>query len=364
VTISENNINTSSKKFELGFINSLSERCNLEVIYIGKEVAKEGVDTVGNNITYKCINHHSIKGFIALLRCLAKRNGSTKRTVITSAYYPLLSFVLLIMKSLDVRVFSFIYDTHRSGTKGMGSIKRYLAELYFSLGFLMAKRFTGLVVLNEAFIEKLKIKTPYMKTTVGAIIDKNKFISEYDISSSMGAIKTICFAGTLNEENGVEALLQAYKEDEGLGYEINFYGYGELQEKILAISKYDERIKYCGVLAQDELQKKFLEADFLINLRTVDAVSSDYAFPSKLIDCLATGVPVISNEIAVMGKLYKNCFYPIKSVSKEGVLDSLRELDKLEVFPLIKGEVEEVLRKNNNWNDIASEVLSFVEEGK
>lgn len=362
LTISENKINTSSKKFELGFVKALSKKCDLEVVYIGKVLNNKNINKIDKDISYQCINHYSIFGSISLLKHITNKDRHLNNIVITSAYYPLLSFILLISRLFGAKVFSYIYDTHKSATENMKKVKKTFANLYFLFGFIMAKRFNGFLVLNDTFIKKMNIEISYLRTRIGIDINVNNLNNKFIEDSSTNEQKIICFAGTLNEDNGVRILLEAFKKDKNIEFELHFYGYGDLEKDILKLTKQDNRIKFFGNVSQDILQKKFLEADYLINLRDPDSISLDYAFPSKFIDYLATGTPVISNYFPAMDEIYKSCIIPIKSFSADSILESLVGLESMKPLPFTKSEVKEILQKNNNWDNIVDNILPFIKK--
>jgi len=362
LTVSQNKIDTSSKKFELGFVKALSKKCDLEVVYIGKAINSENVNKIDKDISYQCINHYSIFGSISLLKHITNKDCYLNNIVITSAYYPLLSFILLISRLFGVSVFSYIYDTHKSATANMKQVKKTFVNLYFSLGFEMAKKFNGLFVLNNTFIKKMRIVTPYLKTRIGIDIDTNNFDNKFKVDISRNEHKIICFAGTLNDDNGVKILLETFKKNRNINYELHFYGYGNLEKDIVTLAKYDARIKFFGNTSQDILQKKLMEADYLINLRDPNALSSDYAFPSKFIDYLATGTPVISNYFPAMDEVYKSCIIPIASFSVDSILESLVELERMKLLPFSKNKVREILERKNNWDSIVDDILLFIKK--
>lgn len=360
LTIRQNNINTSSKKFELGLIQALSKKCDLEVVYIGKEPNNAKVNKITEDISYKCINHYSILGSISLLKHITNKDHYLNNIIITSAYYPLLSFILLVSKLFKTKVFSYIYDTHKNATENMRQVKKTFANLYFLFGFKMAKEFNGLLVLNDTFIKKMKIPTPYLKTKIG--ININNFDNKFQVGVPNYEHKVICFAGTLNGDNGVRILLEAFKKNKNICYELHFYGYGNLEKDIVNLEKDDNRIKFFGNISQDILQTKLIKADYLINLRDPNALSSDYAFPSKFIDYLATGTPVISNYFPAMDEVYRSCIIPVESFNTDAILDSLIKLEKIKSISFTKNQVGDILEKNNNWDNIVDDILLFIKK--
>lgn len=103
-------------------------------------------------------------------------------------------------------------------------------------------------------------------------------------------------AGMLWDQNGTRLILETLKQNPDLGIIVQFAGKGIDVPLIKKAAKVDSRIQYLGMLTLDKLFKVYEQADVLFNLRLEEEV--DYHFPSKLLECLATGRHVISTPVA------------------------------------------------------------------
>lgn len=107
------------------------------------------------------------------------------------------------------------------------------------------------------------------------------------------------FAGTLWETNGVSLMLEAMERMHDSRVRLWIAGDGARKAQVEAAAARDPRIVYLGKLSPAELHEAYRKADVLLNTRVTSGVhASPYLFPSKLLECLATGKPVISTAVA------------------------------------------------------------------
>jgi glycosyltransferase involved in cell wall biosynthesis len=104
----------------------------------------------------------------------------------------------------------------------------------------------------------------------------------------------IVLAGRLDETNGVKLMLGAAGLLPGDGYEVWIAGSGPLSELVRDAAAKDARIVYAGFLSLDEIYSLYRSADILVNARITQELNTRFFFPSKLLEFMATGIPVIS----------------------------------------------------------------------
>ena len=80
---------------------------------------------------------------------------------------------------------------------------------------------------------------------------------------------------------------------EDLEYELWLCGGGELTDYIIEQSQKFNNIKYFGYVSTEKIQELQMMATVLINPRKNDAEYTKYSFPSKTMEYLASGKPVI-----------------------------------------------------------------------
>jgi len=134
----------------------------------------------------------------------------------------------------------------------------------------------------------------------------------------------VVYAGGLHEIYGVKKLVDSIL---GLPSDLNikmlFLGKGDQLEYIQRSSIHDSRVEYGGFLNNEELIPELLSADLLINPRPTSFEFTGQSFPSKLIEYLASGIPVLTTRIASIPQCYEEFFYYIDDESEEGIQQAI-----------------------------------------
>lgn len=353
-SMSDNIFDTSSKIFEYGLVKSIATQCDLHIIHLGSS-KKERVTV--KNLSFSSINYNSPCGAIRLLMAICSETKSNKASILTTGYYPTLSSVLLLSRAIGFKTFSYVYDTHTLATERMPKIKRKILNAYFNIGFFLAKKMTGLLVVNDLFISKLGIVTPYMKTQVGVQLPPEKKESKSKESSSR---TVILFAGTINFDNGADLIVEFLKGNKTTGFEFHFYGSGDSLHAIVDYMKSDDRIKYFGRIPEALLNERIESANFLINLRNPKSLSCLYAFPSKLVNFMATGTPVISNKFPGLDDHYVKYLIPVNNFTAESIAETLSLLKNESHQNKSTTTARDFIKKNNSWENISKDVIKFI----
>lgn len=106
--------------------------------------------------------------------------------------------------------------------------------------------------------------------------------------------KRIVYTGSLNKQFGIMNLILAVQ---GMSKDVELIlcGSGDAIQEIKKLN--DGRIKYLGVLDQVATRKVQLSANVLVNPRTNNGAYTRYSFPSKTIEYLSTGRPVVCYKL-------------------------------------------------------------------
>ena len=109
--------------------------------------------------------------------------------------------------------------------------------------------------------------------------------------------KLIFYAGAISREYGLIHLLNAFSLINGAEYRLLLAGGGNAVEEINRFAANDERIVYLGYLTPSEVEKYQQSATVLVNPRTSEHSFVKYSFPSKNMECLASGKPYIAHDL-------------------------------------------------------------------
>ncbi len=212
-----------------------------------------------------------------------------------------------------------------------------------------------LVLLTEQMKEVIDLHNVSGITITNGVADS--MIQKYTEKRK----KIILYSGTLNETNGIQNLIEAYKKLD-TDYELHFYGTGESVETIQQESKFNPRIQYKGALASEQVVTKQQEALILVNPRPVNQFFTPYSFPSKLIEYLTSGTATISTKLPCIPEEMYSVLETFESDTVESLYDGLNRLVHLSEQELIDiGNKQKAYAFNTYANTVqAQKVIDMI----
>lgn len=139
------------------------------------------------------------------------------------------------------------------------------------------------------------------------------------ISSEVNSF-VIVYAGGLSRSYGVDLLIDAVVDlDRCFNVKLKLFGRGEEEERIRGLSETDPRIFYGGFVESNKLIPIIRSADLLINPRPTHQLFASLSFPSKLIEYLAVGRPVLTTRVPSIPQDLEKAFLFIEDESIEGI---------------------------------------------
>lgn len=173
------------------------------------------------------------------------------------------------------------------------------------------------------------------------VVDINKLIKN---KNTKDEIFKITYAGGLHEVYGLKLLVDAIVGlNPNISIQLLLYGKGDQVDYIKEKSLSDSRIKYMGFCDNEELVPALLNSDLLVNPRPSHQEFATLSFPSKLIEYLYTGIPVLTTRIKSIPADYQEHFFYINDESVIGIqnaiLDIIQTPEKLRIEKANKAAV-------------------------
>jgi glycosyltransferase involved in cell wall biosynthesis len=185
---------------------------------------------------------------------------------------------------------------------------------------LLAK-FDGYVLLTEAMNARVN---PSGKPFLVAEGQADATMATRENRLSDKHEQKIClYAGMLHAEYGVLNLAKAFVRVENPEARLVFYGQGNAEQALRDIAQTDHRIELRGVAANETVVQEELKATLLINPRPTGEVFTAYSFPSKNLEYMASGTPVLTTRLSGMPREYDEYAYLFADESVEGMAQTL-----------------------------------------
>lgn len=227
------------------------------------------------------------------------------------------------------------------------------------LNLFIMKRFHSYLLLTDSMSGIVNPKNrPYIVLEGHA--DANMENVENILSEK--APKKIClYAGSLMEIYGIGNLVEGFVAADIPNAELHVYGSGDYEEELQVLAAQHETVKYLGVVPNEEIIKAELAATLLVNPRPTNEEYTKYSFPSKNMEYMASGTPVLTTKLPGMPADHLPHVFLIEDETAEGIKNAL-----LDVFSHTPEELHSfgaeakkfVINEKNNCAQ-AKKVLDF-----
>ena len=150
------------------------------------------------------------------------------------------------------------------------------------------------------------------------------------------------------------------KED---NIELWLCGNGNAEEMIKDFSTKDSRIKFYGKVEHDKVLEMQHEASFLVNPRHSTEDFIKYSFPSKTMEYMASGTPVIMCRLGCLPEEYKKHLLFFEDESIEGFSSTMSRvltMDPIALNELSYGAKNFIL-KNKTPDEQIGKVIRFLQ---
>lgn len=236
---------------------------------------------------------------------------SERSTVIL---YSLYNPYLKVLKKLKLKGYQFNYFliiTDLPGEFGVKNTNRLIGKIKDCIGkqnLNLAKYADGYVLLTEKMKDAVGIENkPY---TIIEGISGYEAEDLLPINQKTGE-PYILYTGALDKQFGLDMLIAAFKLLPKGSAKLVIAGSGDYEKELIKECEINENIKYLGYIGKEEVQKLQNGAAILVNPRSPKEEYTAYSFPSKTMEYLVSGTPVVMYALPGMPEEYiEHLFVP------------------------------------------------------
>ena len=248
-------------------------------------------------------------------------------------------------------------------------VEEEVSAIIDKLANRISKTLLGTYDMYLLLSEEMKTVIPHISKKAALVMEGIYELPDCQIETSIekktdNKEYTIMYAGSLYYEYGIMNLVEAVRQINDRDIRLIIFGRGNAENEIISIGKNDSRISYEGLISHDEIIKREATADLLVNPRPVDKDYVSYSFPSKTMEYMASGTPLIMADIPSLPDEYRQYIYLIQDNSIENIKDAIiyvKGVGRNEAIEKALNASDFIIHKKNHRIQ-CKQILNFVEK--
>ena len=176
--------------------------------------------------------------------------------------------------------------------------------------------------------------------------------------------RTIIYAGGISEVYGLKMLAKGFIKADVQNAKLVYYGSGPYVDEFKKMCEVHTNLEYRGVAPTDVVENEEMKATLLVNPRFSTEEFTKYSFPSKNMEYMASGTPLLTTNLPGMPSEYHRYVYLFKKETIEGYADMLRfilskSIEELNSFGL---KAKDFVLKNKNNIAQGKRIIDFLNQ--
>ena len=161
--------------------------------------------------------------------------------------------------------------------------------------------------------------------------------------------KILLYTGSLGIHTSINDLVDAFMKTTNSNFRLVICGGGECEEYVKKNAEIDKRIIFKGVLPRAEVLELQKKATAVINPRKPSIPITRYSFPSKTMEYMSSGTPLIGYKLGGIPEEYYAHYYAFSDESEKTLVDAINEI---------------LMKPQSELNEKAADAYRFISETK
>ncbi len=268
------------------------------------------------------------------LRRILKNSDRPVTVLVYSLYHPYLkALARLKKKHPDFRYILIVPDLPGVfGAESRNPVRKHLGRIMGKSSLQMSRLADGYVLLTEQMAGPLEIGDKPFTVVEGICNNEVTIPSDYRRQSP----PTVLYTGALDRAFGLDVLVEAFQKLPAGSAKLQLAGSGEYLETIQLLCAENPNISYLGYLPKEQIHALQRSASVLVNPRSAEEAYTQYSFPSKTMEYLSTGVPVVMNKLPGIPAEYHCHLFLTQSSTADSLAQTLQAVLQMDEQALLE----------------------------
>lgn len=309
--------------------------------------SKYGVDYIGFINFYVVRERIRQHMFYKKIKTYVEGCDDKVTILVYSLYHPFMKVIKKLKKKFGdkINISLIVPDlVGKYGIRHKEILKRLFYDRYANNQLKMSQYADSYVLLTEQMKDVLNVgEKPYVIC--------EGFLPDISVTSGENIEKKdkkiVLYTGSLNPVFGIKDLMDQFLKIKNEDAELWICGDEYWADVIKEYGKKDNRIKYKGFLPKQEILKLQRMASILVNPRKNDGEYTKYSFPSKTLEYMVSGTPVVMYKLDGIPDEYNEFIYYVDGDMKTKLEEVLTK-DNDELYKFGRDAKKFVLENKNN----------------
>lgn len=275
--------------------------------------------------------------------------------IVYSLHSPYLSPALKYVKRNNIRIITIVPDLPQYMFSNRGIVGNLLKKIDMKVIEAQTEKVDGYVLLTEQMASALNLSVPY--TIIEGISDD--IPDDCDAYSNRIHQTFVLYSGALSKKYGIDRLVDSFLKA-NIDCELWLCGDGSYVPELKTITEQNKKIKYLGMLNRQELRIIQINASLLVNPRDASDPYTRFSFPSKTMEYLSSGTPVMMERLPGIPDDYYKYIITVDKHDWSGSLTKFFQMSEAE-RKLIGAKGKEYVLNCKNSKEQCQKIVKLME---
>ncbi|MBK0348160.1 glycosyltransferase [Aerococcaceae bacterium zg-ZJ1578] len=197
---------------------------------------------------------------------------------------------------------------------------------------------SGLILISEYMNEIINSERTVPFLELNGVVNSLEEKPQYFFNKEK---RVFMYAGNLSNQYNVKLMVESFVAMKNYNIELIICGVGQLSEWISQVSQQNSNIRFYGYVDKQKVKELEKNVDVIINPRSNNGSYTKYSFPSKNLESLLSGKPVVCFKLPPYKNKFDEVFDYIDDLSIEGFHKKINKY-----INLTAAELEAIGRNN------------------